>query len=297
MQDLVVETEDRGRSLPASAQSSNPADTLMQIAGGWLLPRSLHLIADLGVADAVDESPRSVTELAGAIGVHAQALARTLRLLSAYGVFTMQDGMVSHTAASRLLRSDHPQSLRAFARMLGLQINLEAYRFFRETLRTGRPATEQVCPEGIFAYLADRPDEARIFDDAMTAKAHAQVAGILDAYDFSRFRSIADVGGGRGHLLQAVLRRAPAARGVLFDLPRVIDAAAALASERLSLQPGDFFRDRLPSCDAYMLMDIIHDWDDEKSAGILRAVRAAAPDHAKLLLLETIAPDEDGPQS
>ena len=129
----------------------------------------------------------------------------------------------------------------------------------------------------------------------MTAKAQSQIAGILDAYDFSRFRSIADIGGGRGHLLQAVLGRAPEARGVLFDLPHVVDAAKGLASDRLSLAGGDFFRDRLPACDAYLLMEVIHDWDDEKSTAILKAVRAAAPEGATLLLLETIVPDEPGP--
>jgi len=267
----------------------------MQIAAGWLLPRSLHVIADLGIADAIDESARSVADVAAETGAHPQALARTLRLLSAYGVFATREDMVSHTASSRLLRSDHPQSLRSIARMLGLPINLEAYRWFGHTLRSGRPATEQIQPNGIFAYLADRPDEARIFDEAMAAKAHAQVAGVLGAYEFSRFGSIADIGGGRGHMLQAVLESAPRAKGVLFDLPHVIRDVAGLESDRLSLQPGDFFRDRLPSCDAYILMDIIHDWDDERSAAILKAVRSAAPDHATLLLLETIVPDEDGP--
>lgn len=129
----------------------------------------------------------------------------------------------------------------------------------------------------------------------MTAKARAQIAGILEAYDFSRFLSIADIGGGRGHLLQAVLGRAANARGVLFDLPHVIDAARELASDRLSLAKGDFFRDRLPACDAYLVMEIIHDWDDAKSTAILKAIRAAAPDGATLLLLETIVPDEAGP--
>jgi hypothetical protein len=109
-----IRTSRRGVAL------SNPAETLMQLAAGWLLPRSLHVIADLGIADAIDEGPRSVADVAAETGAHPQALARTLRLLSAYGVFATRDDMVSHTASSRLLRSDHPQSLRSFARMLGL---------------------------------------------------------------------------------------------------------------------------------------------------------------------------------
>ena len=154
---------------------------------------------------------------------------------------------------------------------------------------------EKISPAGVFNYLADRPEEARLFNAAMTAKAHGHVAGILGAYDFSGFRVIGDIGGGHGHLLRAVLERAPATRGVLFDLPNVLREVADLASERLALQPGDFFSDPLPACDAYLLMEVIHDWGDEEATAILKAVRAAAPAHAKLLVIEQIVPDEPGP--
>ena len=151
------------------------------------------------------------------------------------------------------------------------------------------------APDGVFKYLADRPEEARLFGEAMTAKAHGHVASILGAYDFSGFHVIGDIGGGHGHLLRAVLERAPAARGVLFDLPNVLREVADLASERLMLQPGDFFSDPLPACDAYLLMEVIHDWGDEEATAILKAVRAAAPAHAKLLMIEQLVPDEPGP--
>ena len=295
-QELFRQGANAGEVGGAPRASPDPADILMQIAAGSLLPRALQVIAEMGVADEVEDRPRSVAEVAAKAGVHADALARTLRLLSAYGVFDVRDGSVSHTASSRLLRSDHPRSLRPLARMFGLPINVEAYRLFGETLRSGRPAIEQAHPGGIFGYLAAHPEQARLFDAAMTAKAQAQIAGILDAYDFSRFRSIADIGGGRGHLLQAVLGRAAKAQGVLFDLPHVVDAAKGFASDRLSLAGGDFFRDRLPASDAYLLMEVIHDWDDARSTTILKAVRAAAPEGGStLLLLETIVPDEAGP--
>jgi hypothetical protein len=129
----------------------------------------------------------------------------------------------------------------------------------------------------------------------MVAKAHGAVAGILAAYDFSGFDRIGDIGGGNGHLLRAIMDAEPGAEGVLFDLPHVIEEVAGVASERLTLQGGDFFQDDLPSCDAYVLMEIIHDWGDEESVAILRAIRRAAPAHAKLLVIETIVPDEPGP--
>src|SRR5688572_9065281 len=101
----------------------NPAQTLLQISGGYCLPRCLHVVADLGVADELDESPRSAADLAAAVGVHADALGRILRLLAAHGVFEASGEMFRHSPASRLLRTDHPRSMRALARMFGLPVN------------------------------------------------------------------------------------------------------------------------------------------------------------------------------
>ncbi len=273
----------------------NPFSTVLQIAGGSCVPRCLHIVADLGVADALDETPRTAAELAASVGAHPDALGRALRLLAAHGVFEAHGDTFRHSPASRLLRSDHPQSLRAFARMIGLPINWAIYGALDHTLRTGLPAADRVFPAGVWAYYAEHPEDAAIFNAAMAAKAHGQVAGVIGAYDFSSFERVGDIGGGRGHLLQAILACAPAAKGVLFDLPHVIAEAAELASERLSLQAGDFFHDALPNCDAYVLMEIIHDWGDEEAVAILKAIRRAAPSHARLLVIEQMVPDDPGP--
>jgi hypothetical protein len=265
------------------------------MAGGYCLPRCLHVIADLGVADALGETPRPAAELAASVGAHSEALGRVLRLLAAHGVFEMQGETFRHSPASRLLRTDHPQSMRAFARMFGLPINWATFEALEHSVRTGRPAASEVFPEGFWAYFAQHPEEGRVFNAAMGAKAQGAVAGILASYDFSGFGRIGDIGGGSGHLLRAILDASPNAEGVLFDLPHVIEEAAGVASERLTPQAGDFFQDVLPSCDAYLLMEIIHDWGDEESLAILQAVRRAAPPHAKLLLIETIVPGDPGP--
>jgi len=185
--------------------------------------------------------------------------------------------------------------MRAFARMFGLPLNWAIYGALGHAVRTGLPAVAAVHPEGFWAYLAEHPEEGRVFNAAMADKARGTVAAILAAYDFSGFGTIGDIGGGSGHLLHAVLDVAPGARGVLFDLPNVIAAATGVASARLTLQPGDFFHDALPRCDAYLLMEIIHDWGDAEAVTILRAVRAAAPPHATMLLIETLIPDDPGP--
>ena len=278
------------------ATAANPVETLQQIAGGYCLPRCLHVVADLGIADELDEAPRSAVDLAEAVGADADALGRALRLLAAHGVFETEGETFRHSPASRLLRSDNPQSMRPFARMFGLPIFWETFGAMEHSLRTGLPAAGEVFDEGFFDYLAQRPQEGQVFNAAMAAKAHGAIAGILSSYDFSTCEVIGDIGGGSGHLLRAILAdAAPKARGILFELPHVIEEASGIAFERLTLQAGDFFRDPLPTCDAYLLMEVIHDWRDEESAAILRAVRHAAPAGAKLLLVETIVPDGPGP--
>ncbi|HEV2073845.1 MAG TPA: methyltransferase [Thermomicrobiales bacterium] len=274
---------------------TNPFATLTEIAGGYCLPRSLHAVANLGVADALDEMPRTATDLAASVSAHPGALGRVLRLLASHGVFEMQGDTVRHSPASRLLRTDHPQSMRAFAQMFGLPIFWTTFGAMEHSVRTGLPAASEVFPEGFWTYLAGRPEEGQVFNSAMAAKAHGAIAGILTAYDFSGFGVIGDIGGGNGHLLHAILETVPNAKGVLFELPQVIEESASMASDRLVLQAGDFFRDALPSCDAYLLMEIIHDWGDEESIAILQAVRQASPPQAKLLVIETIVPDDPGP--
>jgi O-methyltransferase len=270
-------------------------ETLFQLSGGAVLPRCLQVVADVGVADALEDTPQSAAALAAATGVNAEALSRTLRLLAANGVFGYRDGLFHHTTASQLLRADHPQSVRPVVRLWGLAGFWKLIAELDYSIRTGLPADSKALPGGLWGYLSGDPKASRVFDEAMTAKAYAQVPGVPSAYDFSQFKTIGDIGGGRGHLLQAVLASAPDAKGVLFDQPHVIQQASAIKSDRLSLQAGDFFKDDLPVCDAYLLMEVIHDWDDEHSRRILESVHAAAPAHAKVLIIEQMISDDSGP--
>jgi hypothetical protein len=272
----------------------DPFETLRQISGGYCLSRSIHVLAELNVADALGDTAQSAAELAKSVGANADALYRVLRLASAHGVFEPEGDNFRHSAASRMLRTDHPQSMRAFARMFGLAINWGAYGELEYSVRSGRPAMERTLPGGFWSYLAQHPEANSIFNATMLAAAQGQIPAIVASCDFSGFKIIGDIAGGRGHLLSAILEAAPATKGILFDLPHVVNEAADLASSRLTLQGGDFFKDTLPKCDAYILMAIIHDWPDKEAVTILQAVRQAAPPRATLFLIETIVPE--GPQ-
>jgi hypothetical protein len=175
---------------------------------------------------------------------------------------------------------------------MGLKVHWDAYRELDTGLRTGQPAIAAIVEGGLFGYLHAHPEEGRLFHEAMAGKSFAQVGPIIEAYDFSPFGTIGDIGGGLGHLLNGVLERAPQARGVLFDLPQAIEHARREGNPRVSYISGDFFKDSIPSCDAYMLMTVLHDWSDEESVAILKNIRASAPPTAKVLILEGVVQPE-----
>lgn len=273
-------------------QEQLPHETIWALATAGFAARCLHVVSDLGVADQIADQPVPIGELASASGADPDALDRVLRLLAAHGIFECKDGSYVHTPPSRMLRSDHPMTMRPFAQMMGLPFTWGSLTEFKHSVQTGKPSVEILEPNGAWAYLQSRPEEAEIFGRAMTAKAGADVAAVLDTYDFTRFGRIADIGGGRGHLLRAILAAAPGAEGILFDLPAVITALDAEDQPRLHLQAGDFFVDSLPSADVYILMEVLHDWADEQCVAILNAVRHAAPDNATVLIVEDLIPQE-----
>jgi hypothetical protein len=269
-------------------------ELLLDLSSAHIVARALHVVAELGTADQVDGDARPVTDLAAPAGVDPDALQRVLRLLETRGVFAADDvGRWCHTATSRLLRSDHPMSMRAFARMMGMPFGWDAVTALEHAMRSGDPSVLLLHPDGPWAYLADHPDQNAIFNQAMQAKAHADVAAVLAGYDFAGHRRIADIAGGSGHLVAAVLAAHEDLTGVLFELPHV--AETVTPTPRLEVVAGDFFTDPLPSADAYVLMNVVHDWDDERATSILRAVRDAAPPGAKVLVVETILPE--GPEA
>src|SRR2546423_1435355 len=143
--------------------STNPFELLQQMAGGYCVARSLHVVAELGVADALDEESHTAADLAAAVGAHPDALARVMRLLAAHGVFETGNGTFRHSPASRLLRADHPQSMRAFARMFGLHVNWRADDAPDHSVRTGWPAPQKVLAGGRRGVLCGRPPAQTAF--------------------------------------------------------------------------------------------------------------------------------------
>lgn len=270
----------------------DPSELVGSLAEGYLDSRCLHVVANLGVSDVVGDEPRSLTEIARELRVDAPSLGRVVRHLASLGIFAMSRDDVWHNEASRLLRHDHPGGLLPLTRMLGLPIMWDSFKNLEGAVRTGRPGTTFHDPEGFFSYLDTHPEESEIYDQGMTAMTTRRISKLVPCYDFSEFNVIADIGGGRGHLLRAVLEQTPGAQGVLFDRAQVADGLGGL--DRISVRVGSFFDDPLPAADCYLLSNIIHDWSDPDAVAILTAVRAAAAPTSTLLLLEFVVPDDAG---
>lgn len=267
---------------------------LQQMIMGFRTTQLLHVAAKLGIADLLEPGPRSVAALAASSGCRAPELYRILRALSSIGiVYELADGAFELAPLGEYLRTRAEGSLLAMAALYGERWMWSAYGNLMHSVRTGQPAFDAEHDKSFFDYLRDDASAARSFNAAMTSYSAQEIAAISAAYDFSRFATIADIGGGHGRMLGAMLRTSRDARGILFDLPAVCAGAGATLSDagvadRVTIVSGSFFRDVPRGAQLYVLKSIIHDWDDDAALHILANCRAAMTRDARLLLVERL---------
>jgi len=274
-----------------------PATRLLHLMNGCRVTQALYVAARLGLADLLQDGARGSEELARATGADARALRRLLRALVSLGVFAEDaDGRFAPSELGALLRSDVPGSLRAAAIFFGDERNWHAWGELERSVMSGEPVRG---PRGTQAFLeegARDPEGAALFNAAMTSLTSAFDAAVTAAYDFSRLGTLVDVGGGQGALISSILAANPALRGILFDIPPVIESARGRIAEaglagRCALVAGDFFASVPAGGNAYVLKWVIHDWDDEHSAAILRSCHRAMARDGRLLLVERVVPE------
>jgi hypothetical protein len=271
---------------------------MLELIGGIHISRAVYVLAALGIADRLAGGPMSATDLAAVTNSHPPSLYRVLRLLAALGALTEHPGQAfSLTLTGQRLRSDVPASVRSWAMLVDCIGGVRAFEPILDTIRTGTPGVDLAHGMDIFTYLAARPDSTKEFQAAMSERTAAFARSVAASYDFTSMHTVADIGGGKGTLLAAVLRQHERLRGVLFDLPAVVADAvpvlrAAGLAERCDLVGGDFFTTVPPGADAYLLANVLHDWDDVRAAHILAKCRHALPEHGRVLIIERLIPDD-----
>ncbi|MBZ5494594.1 MAG: methyltransferase [Acidobacteriia bacterium] len=277
--------------VPKATRVSTAMQIMKLIQPGISVAQPIYVVAMLGIADLIGEGRRDINELALMTKTHAPTLHRVLRALTSLGVFVEDPhGIFQNTASSETLRRDHPESVRVSILMLSL--SWKAFGELYNSVRSGRPAFELAYGQPFFEYLAEHPEDAAIFNEGMTAKTVVVARVVTAAYEFSKFERIIDVGGGQGAFLHRVLSANPKLRGVLYDLPAVVASASVLLSSEVTERceiVGENFLDSVPQgADAYVLINVIHNWQDEEALTILRNCHRAMSPHGTLLLVEAI---------
>lgn len=273
---------------------------LLALVQGFRASQVTYVIAKLGIADRLAESPRTADELAAGLDVNADRLGRVLRLAAYYGlVDEVSDRRFELTPIGRLLRTGVAGSVKATAVMLG-EGHYRAWADLLYSVRTGEPAFDYVFGAPLFDYMTAHPEAQATFDAAMSDGVDVILTSLADSYDFANARVLVDVGGGNGSLSAVILKGHPHLEAVIYDQPQVLEAAdryltAAGVRSRCRLVPGNFFESVPVSADAYLLSNIVHDWDDERALRILRNCRVGMGPQGAVLLVESVIPNHGQP--
>jgi hypothetical protein len=274
---------------------------LRQLIMGFRSTQLLYVSARLGLADRLESGPQTAQQLAPQVGAAPRALHRLLRALAGLGIFAEgADGAFALTAAARLLQTEAPGSLRPLALLYGADWLWRAYGDLLHSVRTGAPAFAHVHGQSFYDHLQEHPAAGAVFQAAMSGMSAQESAAILAAYDFAPTQSVIDVGGGQGALLAALLQAHPHLAGVVLDLsPAIAGAKALLAAAGLTARAtcvaGDFFTAVPKGGDLYLLKSVLHNWDDADAVAILRNCRQAMAGSARLLVIERVIPEGNGP--
>jgi len=290
-----------------SSNESNPnapsvVEHMLQLTIGYMPAICINIVAKLGIADQLANGARSAAVLAKATNTNEDALYRVLRALSTVGVFSdIGSRQFAQTPASDMLRSDHPQSLRAIAAFLTDPLHFRCYSNLMHSVKTGETTAGPTLGKPLFEYLAENPEESEVFNDAMVNGTQVVIPPLLEAYDFSGIGTLVDVGGGHGSVLASILQKHKQMKGILYDLGHVVDGAPVLlersgVADRTQVVAGSFFESVPSGGDAYIMKNIIHDWDDERCLVILKNIlRASSSPNVKVLILETVLPADATP--
>ncbi|MFJ5777005.1 methyltransferase [Streptomyces sp. NPDC093094] len=275
-----------------------PPMRLRELVFGAACAAALRACARLGVPDALGEEPMTPEDLAAAVKTEPRPLLRLLRALSCHGVFAEQpDGRIAHTEMSRLLREDDPNSLRDITLWCTEPWTWDAWPRLDEAVRTGDNVVEDLYGKEFFTYLnEDVPESAAVFNRAMTRSSEQSARDVAALLDLTGSTSVADIGGGQGHVVASLLDKYPTMRGALLDLPRVVENAVPRLrdggdlADRVRVVPGDV-RAAVPvQADVYVIKNIL-EWDDDSTARTLANVIAAGGPGARVVAIENLVDD------
>lgn len=283
---------------PVDHEAKLQAETRMrELALSVAVASAIQVAVRLNVADALGDEDSDARDLGRAVNADPDTLARLLRTLASHGVFeetATSSGLFRHTELSRLLRSDAPGGMADMVLWAGAAWTWDAWPLLEKAVRTGKPVVPELYGKDFFTYLKeDAKEDAQVFNRAMTQASELTSRAVADALDLEGTRTVADIGGGHGHLLRTVLERHPHVTGTLFDLPSVVAGAdrslreGGELSERATVVPGDCLEAVPVEADVYVIKQILK-WDDDRSVRVLRNVAENARPGARIVVVQNL---------
>jgi len=276
---------------------------MLDLIIGYWISELVLVVSKLNLADLLEKGPRTAADLAKSTGTNPGALHRVLRALAGVGVFSeVAGGRFKLTPLGATLRSRSPHSMRDFAIMMVDDYNVQAWQDLLESVRTGENAFPRVHGMPVFEYFLNHPEKGQVFGRAMASLSGTENPAVAAACDFSKSRTLVDVGGSQGHLLAEILRANPKLKGILFDLPLAAEQAmkspylnARGVKGRVEVMAGDFFQSVPQGADTYLMKYILHDWEDALSIKILENCRRGMAPGGRVLVVDTVIPRGNKP--
>jgi hypothetical protein len=267
---------------------------LMQISIGYMPSACLYAATKLKIADLLAGGPKSLSDLARSSQANEDALYRSLRAIASLGIFRETTPRTfANTPLSEALRTGAPGSARDTVLFLANPLHFRVFGEFMHPVKTGGTAFQKVTGMDAFQFFEHQNEESEAFNAAMTAITENFTKPLIATYDFGETGTLADIGGGHGALLAAILKKHPGLRGIVFDVPHVVAGAEPRMTteglgSRCEVIGGDFFQS-VPPADSYIMKSIIHDWDDARAIVILKNCAAAMRSRGgKIILVEMV---------
>lgn len=282
----------------AKTEAPTSQDQLIQMATAHWVSRILYVAAEMNLADRLAEGPRTAEDLARSTATDAPSLHRVMRTLASLGLFT--EGPDHRFSLTLLGEEFRTGTVRATVLTVAGDLITKSLEQLPYSVRTGKSGFEKAFGMSFFEYLANHPAQASMFSETMVGFHGSEPAAVAAAYDFSQFETIIDVGGATGNLLATILGHHREPRGILFDLPHVVQDAPPLIKarglvDRIAIEAGNFFESVPASAGAYLLSHVIHDWSEAQCLTILRNCRRAMKTDSRLLIIETVLAPGDTP--
>jgi hypothetical protein len=274
-----------------------PAKLMKFIVGKWI-SKPIYVAAELGIADILADGPKNIEELAQITKSHSASLYRMMRALASVGIFSETEGKhFELTPMAEYLKSG---SMRSIALMFNSDWSDKAWGYFLDSVKTGGIAFEKAHGLPVAKWLEINPRAAAVFNEANAVKAANSHKAILDVYNFAGFNTLTDVGGGTGVLMAEILNVNPFMKGVIADVPAVIQKAKKTIKvrglqNRCQAVECDFFKEIPAGSEVYLMSNILHDWTDDQCRKILTNCHRAMESNSRLLVVEMIVPPGNEP--